>query len=142
MAKTRHGLWNDAFYILSCVGQFDTPIDPHKQQIFHNALVFGLFRPLAKNNGSVDHDQQYTAELLSTIAFQLRVLRRRGVIPTLASLAIFLIAFLFSLVLAFADIDGNRTGAPLTLGLIYCWLPILVIFSIIDRNPVSAERSA
>lgn len=142
MAKTRHGLWNDAFYVLSCLGQFETPSEYRQQQIFHASLVFGLFRPLAKNNGSVDHDQQYTAELLSTIAFQLRVLRRRGVIPTLASLAIFLVAFLFSLVLAFGDIDGNRTGAPLTLGLIYCWLPVLVILSIIDRNPVSAERTA
>ncbi|KAI8715224.1 hypothetical protein NCS52_01029700 [Fusarium sp. LHS14.1] len=57
-------------------------------------------------------------------------------------LGTFITAFIFSIVLAFDEEAGNRTGSPLTLGLLYCWLPLLVIFTIIDRNPVSADRSA
>jgi hypothetical protein len=130
--------WDNAYYVLSCLSQFTLPASP----IFYNALAFGLFRPLASANAPVHEDQQYTIELLSMIAFQLRMLRRRSVIPTLASLGVFLIAFVISVALAFAEIGENRTGSPLVLGLLYCWLPLLVIFTIVDRNPVSSERSA
>ncbi|KAM0435839.1 hypothetical protein ACHAPT_002730 [Fusarium lateritium] len=137
-AKSGNTLTKDAFYVLSCLGQFELPNDPR----FYTALVYGLFRPLPQPDAQYDLDQHYTAQLLSMMAFQLRMLRRRGVIPTLASLGTFITAFIFSIVLAFDEEAGNRTGSPLTLGLLYCWLPLLVIFTIIDRNPVSADRSA
>jgi hypothetical protein len=94
--------WDNAYYVLSCLGQFALPASPR----FYNSL------------------------------------RRRSVIPTLASLGVFLVAFVISVALAFAEIGEYRTGTPLILGLLYCWLPLLVIFTIIDRNPVSSERSA
>jgi hypothetical protein len=53
------------------------------------------------------------------LAFQLRMLRRRGVIPTLASFGVLLLAFVFSVVLAFAQSDEDRTTSNLTLGLLY-----------------------
>ncbi|KAM6519279.1 hypothetical protein FALCPG4_012924 [Fusarium falciforme] len=138
MSKSKNTLTNDAFYVLSCLGQFELP----SSERFYTALVYGLFRPLPQPDTEYDPDQHYTAQLLSDMAFQLRMLRRRGVIPTLASLGTFITAFIFSIVLAFDEEAGNRTGSPLTLGLLYCWLPLLVIFTIIDRNPVSADRSA
>ncbi|RSL95586.1 hypothetical protein CEP52_011963 [Fusarium oligoseptatum] len=63
------------------------------------------------------------------------------VLSCLGHLGTFITAFIFSIVLAFDEEAGNRTGSPLTLGLLCCWLPLLVIFTIIDRNPVSADRS-
>lgn len=138
IAKSKNTLTNDAFYVLSCLGQFELP----NSERFYTALVYGLFRPDPHSGVKYDPDQHYTAELLSDMAFQLRMLRRRGVIPTLAGLGTFITAFIFSIVLAFDEEAGNRTGSPLTLGLLYCWLPLLVIFTIIDRNPVSADRSA
>lgn len=143
IAKTRsYGIWNDAFYVLSCLGQFETPINEAEAAIFYRALTYGLFRPLSPQDGPTSRDQIYAIELLSSIAFQLRMLRRRGVIPTLSSLAVFLIAFIFSIVIAFGEIAESRTGSPLTLGLLFSWLPLLVIFTVIDRNPVSADRTA
>jgi asparagine N-glycosylation enzyme membrane subunit Stt3 len=137
--------WDEAYYVLSCLNQFDIPTRGPKalSADFYNALVFGLFRPLSNANTPVDRDQQYATKLLSMLAFQLRMLRRRGVIPTLAGLGVLLLAFVFSVVLAFAQSDEDRTISNLTLGLLYsCWLPLLLISTIIDRNPVSAERSA
>lgn len=139
MAKSSNNLDKDAYYVLSCLGQFELP----KDDKFYRALVYGLFRPLSSSHDpDYDPDYYYTARLLSMLAFQLRMLRRRGVIPTLLSLLTFIAAFVFSLLLAFHEDAGNRTGSPLTLGLLYCWLPLLVIFTVIDRNPVSADRSA
>ncbi|KAJ4314006.1 hypothetical protein N0V84_009113 [Fusarium piperis] len=138
IARSRNTLNKDAFFVLSCLGQFELP---HSER-FYTALVYGLFRPFHHLDAEYEPDQHYTAQLLSDIAFQLRMLRRRGVIPTLAGLGTFITAFIFSIVLAFDEEAGNRTGSPLTLGLLYCWLPLLVIFTIIDRNPVSADRSA
>lgn len=89
-----------------------------------------------------EQEIQLTTELLSALAFQLRMHRRRGVIPTLASLGTFLMAFIFSLVLAFGDLSDSTTIFVLDLGIFFSWLPVLVIFTIVDRNPVSSERQA
>ncbi|KAL5601539.1 hypothetical protein FOBRF1_009072 [Fusarium oxysporum] len=99
--------------------------------------VYGLFRPLS---GDQSPDVDLTRQLLVTLAFQLRMLRRRGVIPMLANLGTFLIAFIFSVVLAFAELGDNNTPFSLAFGLLMTWLPLLVVFTIIDRNPVSSER--
>ena len=103
-------------------------------------LVYGLFRPLSNNTNATD--VELLRDLTNALAHQLRMLRRRGVIPTLASLGTFLVAFVFSVVLAFGDLGDNTTAHSLALGLLVSWLPILVVFTIVDRNPVSADRSA
>jgi hypothetical protein len=55
---------------------------------------------------------------------------------------VFLLAFLFSVVLAFADFGDNTNVIYISVGFFVRWLPILVTFSIVDRNPVSSERLA
>lgn len=102
-------------------------------------LVHGLFRPLS---GDQNSDVDLTRQLLVALAFQLRMLRRRGVIPMLANLGTFLVAFIFSVVLAFAELGGNSNTFSLAFGLLMTWLPLLVVFTIVDRNPVSSERAA
>lgn len=136
----------DAFYILSCMNQFELPSAPHLRRRFLEVLVYGLFRPMTapsiEDEGEPEADAVLLRELASTMAFQLRMLRRRGVIPTLGSLATFLIAFVFSVVLAFDDLGDRTTAHSLAIGLLFGWLPLLIIFTIVDRNPSSADRSA
>ncbi|OIW31119.1 hypothetical protein CONLIGDRAFT_614585 [Coniochaeta ligniaria NRRL 30616] len=137
----------DVYFILSCMNQFELPSTPQLRRRFLEVLIYGLFRPLSAG-GSADEEDDGGAdavllrELAATMAFQLRMLRRRGVIPTLGSLATFLIAFVFSVVLAFDDLGDRTTAHSLGIGLLFGWLPLLIISSIIDRNPVSADRSA
>ena len=54
---------------------------------------------------------------------------------------VFLVAFGVSVWLAFADLGQWVTAHSLALGLLMGWLPMVVMFSIVDRNPVSGVRS-
>jgi hypothetical protein len=129
--------WNDVYYVISCLNQFDLSEMDHKK--FIETLVYGLFRPVIK--GGAKDKTLLTRDLMSGIAHQLRMLRRRGVVPTMASLGTFLVAFIISVFLTF-DQSDSATVEPMVLGLLFSWLPILVAFAIVDRNPVSSERSA
>jgi len=135
--------WNDIFYVLSVFNQFDIPVHDKNAKEFITMLMYGLFRPVSKNTPGFAgrDDRRMTAELLNELAMALRMLRRRGVIPTLSSLGTFLVAFVISVVLSFADVRGSTVNF-LVLGLMFGWLPILVVFTIVDRNPVSSGRSA
>ena len=133
----------DAYYVLSCIGQFRLE---HEDEEFVKALTYGLFRPLVAMDrgepatGDVEA-REWTAELLQEMAFQLRMLRRRGVYPAFLGIFVFCIAYAVAVVLAFANVGERATAHALAFGILVSWLPLLVLFAIIDRNPVSADRS-
>jgi len=130
--------WNDALYVLTCLNQYQLA----GVTTDHLAtLLYGLFRPTVQDGFDPHKDGVLTSQLLSQLAFQLRMLRRRAVIPTLASLASFLVAFVFSVVMSFAEVGESSSVDPLIIGLLFSWLPVLVIFSVVDRNPVSVDRA-
>ncbi|KAK3332753.1 hypothetical protein B0T19DRAFT_353144 [Cercophora scortea] len=161
-SKASSGKLNDAYYVLSCLTQFDISKGLSlpgaaalpDNNLYFKTLVYGLLRPTAHisealalelretRDEPVPLDILLTDELLENIAYQLRMLRRRSVIPTLASLALFLVAFVFSVVLTFGDLGTDNDVLYMSLGLFLLWLPILVTFSIVDRNPVSSKRTA
>jgi len=132
--------WNDLYYVISCLNQFDvTSRVSGKDTKFFSVLVYGLFNPIL--SGPQNAAMKYTKNLLSVIAHQLRMHRRRAVIPTIANLVTFLIAFVFSIVLSFAEVGENTKVDMLVLGLLFTWLPMLVIFTNVDRTPVSSDRT-
>jgi hypothetical protein len=51
----------------------------------------------------------------------------------------FLFAFALSVEGAFNDLGQNTTAHDLALGCLLAWFPILIMGSIVDRNPVAAE---
>ncbi|EPE30896.1 hypothetical protein GLAREA_03863 [Glarea lozoyensis ATCC 20868] len=85
--------------------------------------------------------QQWTGELLHAMASQLRVLRRLGVRPAFLSISLFCVAYAISVFMAFGNIGDRTTTHSLAVGILISWLPILLLFAIVDRNPISAERS-
>jgi hypothetical protein len=141
----RYHLRCAAYFVLCSLNQFD--IDPFtltgrdsQPSRMLDVLTYGLFRPLSNGNAP---DVELTNQLLVQLAFQLRMLRRRGVIPMLANLAMFLAAFVFSVFLAFTELEGDTTTPfSLAFGLLLTWLPLLVVFTIVDRNPISSERTS
>lgn len=84
---------------------------------------------------------RWSKELLQLMALQLRMLRRRGAYPTYFGIILFFLAYAVSLVMAFADVGERTTAHSLALGILISWFPVLVQFAILDRNPVSADRS-
>lgn len=151
--------WKNAFYVLSCINQYEFPSYRVGQRIGSTilstqdvnnlmdrrdrALVYGVLMPLCTDRAGRplgDRDVIYARVLLSHLAFQLRCNRRRGVYPVLINLAWFIAAFAFSLVTAFANLGDNTTAHSLALGIFLSWLPVLVCASVIDRNPTAATR--
>lgn len=131
--------------------------DDTNRDHFLTTLIYGLFNPLCDiEEGEQIHAggapqqpmltppkagaKQMTTELLREMAFQLRMLRRRGVYPMFLSVFLFFIAYAVSIVLAFGDLGGRTTAHSLAFGILISWLPLLVLFAILDRNPISADR--
>ncbi|KAK4444733.1 hypothetical protein QBC34DRAFT_414560 [Podospora aff. communis PSN243] len=132
----------DAYYVLCCIGQFDLPQD---KTCFVEALTYGLFKPLrtpllleAEHSRTA---RRLTAELLGAMAHQMRRSRRLGVWSTCASIFLFFVAYAVSVVLAFGDLGERTTTHSLAFGILITWFPLLLFFSILDRNPNSAERT-
>lgn len=135
----------DAYCVLSCVNQFELPLNRRERSVLLQALAYGLLRPMSPANaaaGARSGAKRLTRELLSALAFQLRMYRRRGVYPMLLNLVVFVAAFFISVGLAFSELGTWNTAHALALGLLLSWLPVLVLFSIIDRNPISSGRTA
>jgi hypothetical protein len=153
-------LKKDAYYVLCCIGQFKLLHLDCPDRRFLETLIYGLFNPMCNivvgEGGHADGVElqqvcnqptpeqtarRWTRELLREIAFQSRMLRRRGVYPTFLSIFVFFIAYAVSIVLAFAAMGERTTAHSLAFGILISWFPLFVLFAILDRNPVSADRS-
>jgi len=136
----------NAFYVLSCFNQFDLGFDrvhPNTtSRICLTTLLYGLFRPLAtpRDPNEPENDIAQTKVLLSILVQELRKNRRKGVFQTLLSLVIFMMAFGFSIVLEFDDLSSSTSIFVLDISIFYLWVPVLVVFFILDRNPADSKH--
>lgn len=139
-AKT---LKTDAYYVLCCIGQFELPSS--NLDCFLETLIYGLFKPVCNPfHNEAEHNttaKRWTEELLRAMAHQMRRSRRLGVWATSASILLFFVAYAVSVVLAFGDLGERTTTHSLAFGILITWFPLLLFFSILDRNPNSAERT-
>lgn len=86
-----------------------------------------------------DSASQSLVQRRKLLARSLRERRRKGVVPVFVSLSWFLFALSLSIADAFGQIGDNQTAHDLALGLLLAWLPVFVIATIVDRNPVGAD---
>lgn len=139
-------LSTDAYYVLCCIGQFGLPSEEASLNCFLDGLVYGLFKPAYESRYVIEaeHTRQakrWTRDLLRAMAHQMRRSRRLGIWSTLASILLFFVAYAASVVLAFGDLGERTTTHSLAFGILITWLPLLLFFSILDRNPNSADRT-
>ncbi|KAL8862661.1 MAG: hypothetical protein Q9178_001159 [Gyalolechia marmorata] len=73
------------------------------------------------------------------LARSLRERRKRGIVPVFVSLGWFLFALALSIANAFGQLGDNQTAHDLAIGLLLAWLPVFVIATIVDRNPIGAD---
>jgi len=135
-------LKTDAYYVLCCIGQFELPEDV---DCFLEALTYGLFKPMQQQQKTYPESRErkhnntakrWTADLLHAMAHQMRRSRRLGVWATSASIFLFFVAYAVSVAMSFLT-----TTHSLAYGILITWFPLLLFFSILDRNPNSAERT-
>ncbi|KAK3374322.1 hypothetical protein B0T24DRAFT_577272 [Lasiosphaeria ovina] len=138
-------LQRDAYFVLMCANQFHMP--PARAEALLRALFYGLARPLsARPDVTVpgaereQREMALAARLLGEMAAQLRALQAGNVKRTLVSLGTFVAAFVFASVLAFGDFGESTTIFILSLGLLFCWLPMLVALTCVIPNRVSPGR--
>jgi hypothetical protein len=59
-------------------------------------------------------------------------------LPVFVSIMWFIFAFALSVQEAFSELGANSTAHDLALGCLLAWFPILIMGSIVDRNPIAA----
>jgi hypothetical protein len=114
----------------------------HDKREAEGLLRIALFSKdlkLVEEEGVIRTEKPTLADKRADLAEALRKRRRRGVVPVFVSTAWFLFSLALSIQAAFGLVGENATAHDLALGLLMGWLPVLVLSSIIDRNPLSAE---
>ncbi|KIW02554.1 uncharacterized protein PV09_06009 [Verruconis gallopava] len=132
----------DSFYILMVMNQFEAKPLPHMKREAEGLLRIVLFSKdlrLIEYEGRTQIKQKNLAAKRQDLAEALRRRRRRGVVPVFVSTLWFLFSLALSIQSAFGLVGENATAHDLALGLLLSWLPILVLCSIVDRNPLSAD---
>ncbi|OAG05775.1 uncharacterized protein CC84DRAFT_1186919 [Paraphaeosphaeria sporulosa] len=74
------------------------------------------------------------SQLHAKLTNDLRSNRRRGVVP------IFISTLWFLLVWQYLDIGSNVQAHILAMGLFLAWFPVLILCSILDRNPMGSDN--
>jgi hypothetical protein len=132
----------DSFYILMAMNQFAVrPLKYMKREAegLLRIVLFSKDLRLIEYEGKTRTKQQNLASKRTDLAEALRRRRRRGVVPVFVSTMWFLFSLALSIQSAFGLMGQNATAHDLALGMLLGWLPVLVLCSIVDRNPLSAD---
>jgi len=151
--KTDFGSMRDSMYLLLTMNQYTMkPTAILREKEAEGLLRIVLF---SKDLKLTDTDKSLR-QMRRILARELREMRRRGVVPgshilqpadailtdlvaVFISTMWFLFAFALSIQAAFGVVGENRTAHDLALGCLLAWLPILILGSIVDRNPIASE---
>lgn len=152
--KTDFGSMRDSMYLLLAMNQYtlkDEVVSSSKEA--EGLLRIVLF---SRDLKLTDTDMPLR-KIRRILANELRQMRRRGAVPGILrpktimrifmanttavfiSIMWFLFAFALSIQAAFGDLGENTTAHDLALGCLLAWFPILIMGSIVDRNPIAAE---
>ena len=103
------------------------------EKLLRVALFSNSLKLSADENTSGLIQQRYE------LATLIRKSRKKGVVPVFISLFWFIFSFEISIQQAYGDFGENRTAQNMALGCLLSWLPVLILTSIVDRNPIVAD---
>ncbi|KAL1612212.1 hypothetical protein SLS60_000436 [Paraconiothyrium brasiliense] len=134
--KTDFGSMRDSMYLLLAMNQYTMkPTAMLREKEAEGLLRIVLF---SKDLKLTDTDKTLR-QMRRILAREVREMRRRGAVPVFVSIMWFLFAFALSIQAAFGVIGQNRTAHDLALGCMLAWFPVLIMATIVDRNPIAAE---
>ncbi|KAF2670560.1 hypothetical protein BT63DRAFT_470237 [Microthyrium microscopicum] len=125
----------DSFYLLMNLNQYKM-----KPLISLTKEAEGLLRIclFSKDLGLVGTNKTLT-QIRRKLAQSLRSHRKRGAVPVFISTMWFLFCVDISIEGAFIQLGDNAQAHDLSLGLFMSWFPILILCSIVDRNPIVSD---
>ncbi|KAF2845471.1 hypothetical protein T440DRAFT_264896 [Plenodomus tracheiphilus IPT5] len=134
--KLDFGSMRDSMYLLLVMNQYSIK----STAALSGKEAEGLLRIVlfSKDLKLTDTDKNLR-QMRRILARELREMRRRGAVPVFVSTMWFIFAFALSIQAAFGDLGQNTTAHDLALGCLLAWFPILIMGSIVDRNPIAAE---
>ncbi|MCJ1462103.1 hypothetical protein MMC07_000703 [Pseudocyphellaria aurata] len=117
----------DSLYILTVMNQYtiESLIDPKHAIALLRVALFADIKTRTLN----------LKERRRKLAVTFREGRKRGDVPAFITLMWFLFSLAISIQAAFSSVGDNYTAHDLALGLLLTWLPVLILSSIVDRNP-------
>lgn len=123
----------DSLYILSVMNQYTvkSPVNPEQVE---SLLRIALFADITIPTLDLKERRR-------KLALNLREGRKRGIVPVFVTLMWFLISLAISIQSAFTTLGQNSTAHDLALGLLLAWFPVLILSSIVDRNPAETATS-
>ncbi|MCJ1270853.1 hypothetical protein MMC22_010750, partial [Lobaria immixta] len=123
----------DSLYILSVMNQYTvkSPVDPIDAATL---LRISLFADI--KTATLDLKARRRK-----LAVALRKGRKRGIVPVFVSLMWFLFSLAITIEFAFSTLGDNTTAHNLALGLLLAWFPVLILSSIVDRNPTQTAAT-
>lgn len=125
----------DSFYILMNINQYKM-----KPLISMTKEAEGLLRiMLFSRDLKLIGTNKTLKQMREKMAKELRSNRRRGVVPVFISTLWFLFSLGISIQSAFGYLGSNSQAHDLAMGLFVSWFPILILCSIVDRNPVASD---
>lgn len=125
----------DSFYILMNLNQYKM-----KPPISMTREAEGLIRiMLFSKDLKLVGTQKTLSQMRCKLAHDLRSNRRRGVVAVFISTLWFLVALGISIEAAFGELGNNAQAHDLALGLFTAWFPVLILCSILDRNPIASD---
>lgn len=126
----------DSMYLLLAMNQYTMkPTAMLREKEAEGLLRIVLF----SKDLELIHTSNTLRQMRRIVARELREMRRRGAVPVFVSTMWFLFAFALSIQAAFGVVGENRTAHDLALGCMLAWFPILIMATIVDRNPIAAE---
>ncbi|CAI6244916.1 unnamed protein product [Periconia digitata] len=126
----------DSMYLLLAMNQYTMK----PESGLHKKEAEGLLRiVLFSRDLKLTDTDKSLRQMRRILARELREMRRRGAVPVFISTLWFLFAFALSIQAAFGDVGQNRTAHDLAMGCLLAWFPILIMASIVDRNPIAAN---
>lgn len=145
----------DSFFILIVMNQFTMRADASTKREAEGLLRIVLFSKdlqlLSDRMSRWDQYQHRTQmkgdEPLNlrtyrkNLARLLRQYRRRSVVPAFISIVWFVFSIILSIQSAFGFLGDDATAHDLALGLLLGWLPVMVLSSIVDRNPIGVDAT-
>ncbi|KAF1985317.1 hypothetical protein K402DRAFT_304625, partial [Aulographum hederae CBS 113979] len=129
------GCMRDSFYILMNINQYRMkPLVSLTKEAegLLRIMLFSKDLRLVGTHKSLRHMRR-------KLARELRSNRRRGVVPVFISTLWFLFSLAISIEAAFGSLGENAQAHDLALGLFMSWFPVLILCSIVDRNPVASD---